>query len=449
MPPQVAQPPDQTDWLKILMQQVKGGGPSGQPLSPLAYDSGTNPVTRAPSAAEPNPLSPMAAPTVSPVGIPATGGGAQPPASPSARPTPAQAMSAASAQLPQIRSNMNFPKDSLSRLQKYLNDQEQGVNTQNEMVKAAASVPSQTNLAPLLSMIDSFSGGHSKLAESYQQPESPQKRAMDMVKLQNVALQDQQGLTKDQISLLNSGNRDETKLLSALVGMAGKANQNNSDWRTDRITLAASDAITKAPNMKPYVDMANGLGDAMYLLNKPNVSVIESRDALAAIVRAINRTGTGSDYKTKQFEMNTLEGTIKELTGYATSDPDQPAPAAALALAQRIGNRVLDNFDQQIRREAKRAAVGKEFNLRAPEARAAIQQAKDYYVNGDFIKELRTTNGIQPSEMTFNRPPAGTTKAPSVPSTELQRPKEVDAEDWEAASPGTRRQLHKKFSGGN
>lgn len=239
--------PEQIAMIQQGFQLPQNYTPADGGMSDLAYDSGQPMPTRAPAA---NPLSPMAAPAPSPLGIPSVAsGGGSPPAVAAAPTNPAARLRGAMGSLPMIRENMNVPPDALARLKALLDKQQGGVDLQNELVKQAGTVPVQSNLAPLLAMIDAQTG--SKLSESYKQPETPQERADKMVKLQNVALGDQLGLTKDVTSVLNSGNKDESKILTALLAMAGKdrsgaaaagASKADSDLGNHLLTLTSRGA---------------------------------------------------------------------------------------------------------------------------------------------------------------------------------------------------------------
>ena len=279
--------------------------------------------------------------------------------------------------------------------------QKEQVENLKSLADQTGATPVQADLSPAMAFADSLTGG--KTAQAYQKPLSPDDKIAKMAALRNMAANAEGNVTKDELSAAMGGQRNDVAFQKALLMLMAKQGQNANnpqmDWRTDRITQAAADSIHHAPNMKTYTDMANSVGESMFLLNKPDVTVTEAHEALQNLTRAIGRSNVSSDFRQKQLAMPTLEEYGKNLDALVESDPNQAAPVNVVGLIKKIGGRVFDTYDSSIRREANRAAQGKLGQYRTPEANTAVQQARDFYTSGQYMKELRNTYGLEPSDL--------------------------------------------------
>lgn len=293
----------------------------------------------------------------------------------------------------------------------FLNQQQGNVAKNQDRLK---ELQEQTDLSPLLALSDSWTG--SNFAKSYT---SPKKAAADLERY----IEKQQGdIAKNFTSIYNRELSSNARTEAAKIGSESREKIANStreakakaakqpkpltpfqqslmDYRTDRLMRDAADSIHKAPNMKTYVDLSNNVGESINLVNQPDVTLTAANEALQGIVRAISRTNVSSDYKLKQFETPTLQGWQNKLETLITSDPNRPAPPEVVKLIQKIGNRVLDNYDGAIKREANRVAQGKIGHFKNRAANDAMKQARDFYTSGAFIEELRRNQGIGPSAL--------------------------------------------------
>lgn len=259
--------------------------------------------------------------------------------------------------------------------------------------------PLPVDMRSLASVVDMWTGGNA--ASGFAPSTTPEEKQMNVAKLRALAGEAQRDQTKEQIGLITSGDKNDTSLLkTALAGMiAGQNKGATQDWRTDRVMAQAADSIHKAPNMRTYTDMANSVGESMFLVNKPDVTITEAHEALQNLTRAIGRTNVSSDYRQKQLAMPTVQESLSRLQGMITSDPNQPAPPETLALIKKIGGRVLDTYDSSIKREANRSAQGKLGKYRTKEANQSLQEARDFYTRGDYMKELREQYGLEANEL--------------------------------------------------
>lgn len=309
------------------------------------------------------------------------------------------------------------PRPDLSRVDPSLGTQNDDVSKLRSYADQVENAPQKTNLSAIAQYVDSIAG--TNYAKNYTAPLSTDQRTEQAAKLRAMAASAQQNITKDQLTAATAGNKNEMAILMAMLRQQGQQNNPTAIARINGQIQQASDSIHKAPNLKVYTDLANRTGETLFLLNKPDVSVTEANEALQNISNAISRSSATSDFKQKELKTKTLEEMAANFTTMIASNPNQAAPPEVVKLLQKIGSRVLDTYDASISREAKRAGIGKIQNMVIPEARQAAQQATEYYTNGDYMKELRTTYGVPASE--FGK----------FGSTPVVKPQSFPQADWD------------------
>jgi len=104
------------------------------------------------------------------------------------------------------------------KLAQLIKGQQGMADDQQKLVEQAKALPVQTDYSPLMGLVDSWSGGKTNLASSYQRPESPEERLNTIARLQKAASGAQDQVNDSLISRMNAKDRMDTN--SALRRLA-------------------------------------------------------------------------------------------------------------------------------------------------------------------------------------------------------------------------------------
>ena len=297
-------------------------------------------------------------------------------------------------------------------------EQQDEVNKMREAAAAAEAQPLELNLAPLAALTDAWTG--SKMAQSYQAPESPEEKAARVAKIRGLANQGQQDITKDQIQMMLGEGKDDTSLLRAIAAAAGSGTGDIKaamlQWQKDKYLTEDLGKIEK------------GLEERTEQLD--NIQAGLDRGDLQSLGTIVSQYARGVSGEKGVLTNEDIwrvmpKNVFKDLAGleaYFSSSPAAEIKPEYLQgmkeLTELARDRMLNKTDSYLQGHRKRlSALQSTAEMMQPGASGDTSYAD---LEGK-VKKYRS-------------------------KAELKRPAEVDQADWARATPEQKKKLFEHFN---
>jgi hypothetical protein len=302
-------------------------------------------------------------------------------------------------------------------LQQLFEQQQEAVNKQHQAADEAEALPTGLNLAPLLALTDSWTG--SKMAPSYQQPESPEEKQLRVAKLRQLAGEGQEKVTKQQLSLLLGEGKDDTNLLRALAsGMGGAA----GDIKALQLQLAKDKYLSE--DLKkietPFEDQLQDLEFVQEGLESANVQ------ALGTIISKYSRVVAGekgvlTDEDVNRTSLKNFFKDIASVQSYFSKNPASKIPPeyvqGMIELTERAKEKLVKKTENYLSGHRHKFSV--------------LDSYRDMMLPGQGGD--RAFKGYEERVGKYKK------------SKELVKPAEIDQADWDKATPDERKDAVKAF----
>lgn len=209
----------------------------------------------------------------------------------------------------------------LKQFQDQIAQQQKGISQTEDYQKAIRGIPVQTDLSPMMALADYLSG--SKLAASYQKPQSGEDKIKSLSDLQNSTQKQRESITGQIEKLLAARtNSDYIKTLSAKD-------------RNDRFTLNRATSFDRAldPNgpgngvFQSYGKTINSADRALQLIKQYpdlNIPKAQQREFSTAIAGLILSSGSGGRLPLEQINElvpSSMAGDAKDLESRIFNKP--------------------------------------------------------------------------------------------------------------------------------
>lgn len=225
------------------------------------------------------------------------------------------------------------PRPVDATLQRYIDSQEEGVNSAEKAARDFGAKPGETNYSPLLGLIDSWTG--TRLQPGYKAPLSDQERESKYRDLQDKALTQRQKLTSDLVGLKKSQNTSDSAELRALLlganrNLAGGGVQSADDKKYDRLEdkfRATMDPSTARNSVGTGALMQRKESiNALFALAaaQPDLNFVgtEMEDFATAMAGVIGRgSASQADAKIQRLLPNTAQGKFKSWQEFLMNNP--------------------------------------------------------------------------------------------------------------------------------
>lgn len=228
-----------------------------------------------------------------------------------------------------ILANRNNRPDTSVGLFKGLASQQEQADNLRDVANQTQQMPVQTDLSPLLAWADSASGA--KTAQAYKAPESPEERQTKVAQLRKLAADAQGGVTKDYVSMSNSGNRSDDTLLKMMAIMAGKSGQSQTK-ATDKANagLDALDAsidpnkwrggeFGKLAGMVNSADRATTVGNQF--ADRGNMDSRMVADMSQAVASMVGGGGHAAEATIHRYIPDTSGNLVAKISEWFTNHP--------------------------------------------------------------------------------------------------------------------------------
>lgn len=316
------------------------------------------------------------------------------------------------------------PEDTL-RLKSLFDSQQEGVDRLRAAAENYAAGPDEINLAPLLALSDSWTGGN--LSKSYQAPPSQDERAINAQKLRAAAADAQNNLTKDRVSVFNAGNKDEAAMLRTLLQAQNSNAVRNlsSDVKEQMLTYKKEQDLQSQLTK----EIEKPLEDQVQLVSNID-NALQSNDyqqvwgSLSNLARLMGEKGVLTDKDITRLMPSNVYGTAAAIRSYFNSTPSTKMDPKYVAGLQKL----VANARQVAVSRYKSQLAGKRKKY---ESMSSVRELMMPGAAGDQM-----FGAIESRLGEFGAPP------------EAAKPKEVDQKDWDAATPEERSALLEHFSGG-
>jgi len=302
-------------------------------------------------------------------------------------------------------------------LQQLFEQQQEAVNKQHQAADEAEALPTGLNLAPLLALTDSWTG--SKMAPSYQQPESPEEKQLRVAKLRQLAGEGQEKVTKQQLSLLLGEGKDDTNLLRALAVAGGSGQQDMKrmmlQWQKDKYLTEDLGKIEK--ELESKIEALDGVEEG---LSRGNIQ------ALGTVVSNYARSVSGekgvlTDEDIFRVIPKNIYKDVAGLVSYFKKTPAEKIPpeyvAEMRALTELAKERLLGKTEAYLQGHRGRLSV--------------LESTADMMAPGGSGD--RAYIGLEDRVKKYRKP------------KELEKPAEVEDADWAKATPEEKKIFSEHF----
>jgi hypothetical protein len=212
-----------------------------------------------------------------------------------------------------------------------LQKQQQDANALRGNVDAFEELPVENDISPLLGLIDTWTG--SNFTKNYKKPLTPHERLKEIAALRKAAGDQQGDIAKTQLGLTGAGAKQDTALLATLARMAGDSagfKKFNQDFK---IGQEVGGKVNKLRDeITAEVSNYNLLNDIV-----DEGSVQKVRASLSNLARTIGKEkGNMAEGDVARQLLPTLEGTIRQLDAYITSNPNAKLDPATIAPIKEV-----------------------------------------------------------------------------------------------------------------
>lgn len=362
--------------------------------------------------------------------------------------------------------------DTAALLKQLFSMQQKDVDDQKKVADDYANRAPKLNLAPLAALVDSWTG--SNFAKSMPAPQTEDDRAMNLAKLRALASQGQQGLLKDQISLMNAGNKDDTSMarILATIANSGANGELKRMMFKNKMTQDFGNALNSYKQSRNQIGVIAGtevrasrLATLLDRYNDGNkLSPTEMQEVATGMAGLITNQPITAQENINALNPKVANMKLAQLEQFFLSDPQ----AANLAgFAQRYAGtakREAQTADMQLK-DIRRRGLGQHKMLYDTDMPLVLSMAKDWGLDPQEVADAFSTvqektkkeaaSGKKYQEMPFSANPEGVySKAPSLDEPPVggageskgdMKPAEVSADDWAGATPAEKQALLNHF----
>lgn len=209
-------------------------------------------------------------------------------------------------------------RELLNRSQAAIDEQRQGLQDNEASTKEFQDRGVGTNMAPLASLIDNWTG--SNFASSYKQPMSEEERALKLMELKRQLQDQRKGLSQAEIDLLKTQMNDQAlRQLQTFAGRKDLADYRAANQARDRILQRLSTNKDLGARLNAYQALDNALSNMAAGEVRTPEQFVEFQDAIIAGLGFARGQSGVNERADRRF--NNLELKSSKLMQFLTSEP--------------------------------------------------------------------------------------------------------------------------------
>lgn len=310
--------------------------------------------------------------------------------------------------------------------------QQDDVNAQKKIADDYQNRPRKMNLAPLAGLVDAWTG--SNFSKTIPAAETDDERTMNLAKLRQLASQGQQGLLKDQISLMNAGNKDDTSMarILAMVANSGAAGDLKRMMATNKMRQDFGNALNSYKQSRNQIGVIAGTevraSRLATLLDRYNngdkLTPIEMREVSTGLAGLVSNQNITPVEQVNALNPKAANMTLAQLEQFFTNTPEEANLAGFAKRYAGTAKREAETADMQLK-DIRRRQLGQHRTLWDTDQQNMISQAKDWGITPeemydsfapiDVKLKKEAASGKKYKEMPFAENPTGVySQAPSL-----------------------------------
>lgn len=224
-------------------------------------------------------------------------------------------------------------KEQMSMFQDAIGEQKKGIDASEEALAAYANSPTETDMRPLLSLVDSWTG--SNFAKGIKPPTTPEEKQARVAQLQDLIAKRKGDLAKTQGQLLKqAGGGMKPETLMRLLGVQGRADERllqKTEERIDKDTTKALESMTKMDSTFNQIQQSLASGEVGQIV-----------PMLSQVARNISgEKGVLTDKDIKRTLTRSLKMDWTMVQSYLQSDPRAKVDPRVVEALQILAKRAL------------------------------------------------------------------------------------------------------------
>lgn len=322
--------------------------------------------------------------------------------------------------------------DTAALLKQLFGMQQKDVDDQKKVADDYANRAPKLNMAPLAALVDSWTG--SNFAKSMPAPQTEDERAMNLAKLRSLASQGQQGLLKDQISLMNAGNKDDTSM-AKILGMMANSGANGELKRMmfkNKMTQDFGNALNSYKQSRNQIGVIAGTevraSRLATLLDRYNngdkLTPIEMREVSTGLAGLVSNQNITPVEQVNALSPKAGNMTLAQLEQFFTNTPEEANLGGFAKRFAGTAKREAETADMQLK-DIRRRGLGQHKMLYDTDMPLVLSMAKDWGLSPEEVADAfspvqekikkEEASGKKYQEMPFAANPTGVySQAPSL-----------------------------------